>query len=41
VGYHDATGRLVGVVLVGLTRQLLTYRTRIADERPTSFASAR
>jgi 3-phenylpropionate/trans-cinnamate dioxygenase ferredoxin reductase subunit len=36
VGYHDTSGRLVGVVLIGLARQLLTYRTRIADERPTS-----
>jgi 3-phenylpropionate/trans-cinnamate dioxygenase ferredoxin reductase component len=41
VGYHDTTGRLVGVVLIGLTRELLAYRTRIADERPTSLASAR
>jgi NADPH-dependent 2,4-dienoyl-CoA reductase/sulfur reductase-like enzyme len=42
VGYHDETGRLVGVVLIGLARELLTYRTRIADERPaaTTFAPA-
>jgi hypothetical protein len=26
---------LVGVVLMGLTRELLTYRTRIAAERPS------
>ena len=25
-GYHDETSRLVGVVLIGLTRELLTYR---------------
>jgi 3-phenylpropionate/trans-cinnamate dioxygenase ferredoxin reductase subunit len=36
LGYHDGAGRLVGVVLIGLARQLLTYRTRIADERPAS-----
>jgi NADPH-dependent 2,4-dienoyl-CoA reductase/sulfur reductase-like enzyme len=34
VGYHDERGRLVGVVLIGLARELLTYRSRIADERP-------
>ena len=42
VGYHDSTGRLVGVVLIGLARELLTYRARIADERPTTtLATAR
>ena len=43
VGYHDETGRLVGVVLIGLTRELLTYRSRIADERPAAapLATAR
>ena len=40
VGYHDETGRLVGVVLIGLTRELLTYRTRIAAERPTPTDAA-
>jgi len=40
VGYHDETGRLVGVVLIGLTRELLTYRTRIATERPTPTDAA-
>ena len=40
VGYHDETGRLVGVVLIGLTRELLTYRTRIAAERPTHTDAA-
>ena len=40
VGYHDETGRLVGVVLFGLTRELLTYRTRIATERPTHTDAA-
>ncbi len=40
VGYHDETGRLVGVVLMGMTRELLTYRTRIASERPTHTAAA-
>lgn len=34
VGYHDGTGRLVGVVLIGLARELLTYRSRIVSERP-------
>ena len=42
VGYHDESGRLVGVVLIGLARELLTYRSRIADERPaTTLATAR
>jgi hypothetical protein len=43
VGYHDETGRLVGVVLIGLARELLTYRSRIADERPAAapLATAR
>jgi hypothetical protein len=40
VGYHDETGRLVGVVLIGLARELLTYRTRIAAERPTPTDAA-
>jgi NADPH-dependent 2,4-dienoyl-CoA reductase/sulfur reductase-like enzyme len=40
VGYHDEAGRLVGVVLIGMTRQLLTYRSRIADERPSGTTPA-
>jgi 3-phenylpropionate/trans-cinnamate dioxygenase ferredoxin reductase component len=40
VGYRDESGRLVGVVLIGLARELLTYRTRIADERPGHITGA-
>ena len=35
-------GLRAGVVLIGLARELLTYRSRIADERPaTTLATAR
>lgn len=39
VGYHDPTGRLVGVLLIGLPRGLLTYRSRIASERPADTSA--
>ncbi len=47
IGYHDGTGRLVGVLLVGMTRELLAYRTCVVagcpphTDTPVTLSTAR